>query len=258
MKVYSVGMYSTPKIKQSISSMPKSEPSRALAALTRNLLHSSSSSSDPIAASLVLKLNFKVGAEKMANAIAESVLPRAINDDCNNNTNNNANSAAAVERLKQLIIEGVSSREGGVASPGTVIQFDCHGNDNGGGGGGIHVSVDGRRIGSAPKSLCGPFLNVFLDDESVSPALRESCVDNCCGKVDVGVGMTAGAGAGAGVTQQSSSSSASPAHNSMLAWLFHHKKNVVKLPNLPYAYNALNPVISEKTLKAHHLKHHAK
>jgi len=29
-----------------------------------------------------------------------------------------------------------------------------------------------------------------------------------------------------------------------------------QLPNLPYAYNALEPIISEKIMKLHHLKHH--
>ena len=30
----------------------------------------------------------------------------------------------------------------------------------------------------------------------------------------------------------------------------------VELPNLPYEYNALEPVISSETLKVHHGKHH--
>ncbi|KAL7501750.1 hypothetical protein ACHAWX_000341 [Stephanocyclus meneghinianus] len=32
----------------------------------------------------------------------------------------------------------------------------------------------------------------------------------------------------------------------------------IELPDLPYAYDALSPVISEITLRTHHLKHHAK
>jgi hypothetical protein len=32
----------------------------------------------------------------------------------------------------------------------------------------------------------------------------------------------------------------------------------VELPDLPYGYSALSPVISKKTLMTHHLKHHAK
>ena len=32
----------------------------------------------------------------------------------------------------------------------------------------------------------------------------------------------------------------------------------IELPDLPYEYNSLEPYISEKTLKFHHDKHHAK
>ncbi len=31
-----------------------------------------------------------------------------------------------------------------------------------------------------------------------------------------------------------------------------------ELPDLPYGYEALEPTIGEKTLRTHHLKHHAK
>ena len=31
-----------------------------------------------------------------------------------------------------------------------------------------------------------------------------------------------------------------------------------KLPDLPYAHNALEPVLSETTMRTHHDKHHAK
>jgi Fe-Mn family superoxide dismutase len=32
----------------------------------------------------------------------------------------------------------------------------------------------------------------------------------------------------------------------------------IELPDLPYGYNALEPILREKTLRTHHLKHHAK
>lgn len=31
----------------------------------------------------------------------------------------------------------------------------------------------------------------------------------------------------------------------------------VQLPDLPYAYDALEPVIDELTMRTHHTKHHA-
>lgn len=46
----------------------------------------------------------------MATAIADGVNPRA-------------SDKAAVETLKQLILDGVASK--GAATPGTILQFDC-------------------------------------------------------------------------------------------------------------------------------------
>ena len=102
-------------------------------------------------------MNFKVGAEKMAAAIADSVYPRASNK-------------AAVETLKKLLLDGVASK--GAATPGTILQFDCTNDD-------VKVSVDGSEIGTAP-GLRQAFCDVFLDDKGVSPAFRQSCVENCC------------------------------------------------------------------------------
>lgn len=93
----------------------------------------------------------------MADAIADSVSPRASNK-------------AAVETLKKLILDGVSSK--GAATPGTILQFDCS-ND------GVKVSVDNKEVGTAP-GVQQAFCDVFLDDKGVSPTLRNSCVENCC------------------------------------------------------------------------------
>ena len=104
-------------------------------------------------------MNFKVGAEKMANAIADSVSPRHSN-------------AGEVDELKTLIFNGVSEK--GAATKGTVFQFDCGESE-------LCVSVDGKKQGSvASPGLSKAFNDVYLDDDCVSKALRESCIDNCC------------------------------------------------------------------------------
>ena len=84
-KVYSVGMYSDENAKSNISSLPKSNTSGALSTL-RTLLQSSK------VTTFLLKMNFKVGAEKMADAIAESVAPRTADK-------------GAVDTLKKLILD---------------------------------------------------------------------------------------------------------------------------------------------------------
>mmetsp|Transcript_24250 Transcript_24250/g.52308 ORF Transcript_24250/g.52308 Transcript_24250/m.52308 type:complete len:212 (-) Transcript_24250:140-775(-) len=149
-KVYSVGMYADAEAKDSISSISKSNKAGALSAL-RDSLKSTTQTS------FLLKMNFKVGAEKMATAIAESVSPRA-------------SDKTAVETLKTLILDGVASK--GAATPGTILQFDCSEE-------GVKVSVDGSEIGTAP-GLRQAFCDVFLDDKGVSPTFRNSCVENCC------------------------------------------------------------------------------
>jgi len=142
-----VGVYSGDDAKERISSVTKSD---ALSTLCKSITATSKTT-------FVLKMNFKVGAEKMADAIAESVNPRSSNK-------------AQVETLKKLILDGVAAK--GAATPGTTLRFDC--SDEG-----VKVSVDGKEIGTAP-GLKKAFCEVYLDDKCVSPALRNSCVENCC------------------------------------------------------------------------------
>merc|ERR1712194_280183 len=144
---YSVGMYSDAEAKSRVASISKSDKSGALSTL-RNSLKSSKQTT------FLLKMNLKVEAKKMASSIADGVNPRA-------------SDKAAVEKLKKLILDGVASK--GAATPGTILQFDCSVE-------GVKVSVDGSEIGTAP-GLTQAFCDVYLDDKSVSPAFRDSCVD---------------------------------------------------------------------------------
>lgn len=151
-KVYSVGMYGSENVQEELSTLSKSESKgkNAIATLRKG------ASENPSA--FVIKMNFKVGAEKMASAIADSITPRH-------------SSASEVSELKDLIFEGVSEK--GAAVKGTVIQFDCSN--------GVEVTVDGKGTGKVEspglaKALC----DVYLDDKSVSPKLRESILENCC------------------------------------------------------------------------------
>lgn len=150
-KVYSVGMYGSGSVEESLSTISKSaDKKKALAALRKGAGESPTS--------FVLKMNFKVGAEKMASAIADSVNPRH-------------NSASDVGELKDLIFSGVADK--GACVKGTVLQFDC--ND------GVEVTVDGKTQGKVMSSgLAKAFCDVYLDDKCVSPPLRESILDNCC------------------------------------------------------------------------------
>lgn len=152
-RVYSVGMYASSAAKGILGKLSKkADKAKALASL-----RSSVKAHPPT--SFLLKMNFNVGAEKMASAIADSVAPRH-------------NSPKEVDALKTLIFNGVSKKGG--ASKGTTFQFDCEKH-------GINVSVDGTKQGNVPSAgLSQAFCDVYMDDKCVSSALRESCLDNCC------------------------------------------------------------------------------
>lgn len=108
----------------------------------------------------LLQMNFKVGAEKMASAIAESVAPR------------HSGVPGEVESLKTKIFDGVFSK--GAAIKGTSLQFDCSEE-------GVGVMVDGKSQGVVESAgLAAAFCDVYLDDKCVSPALRDCILQNCC------------------------------------------------------------------------------
>lgn len=154
-KVYSVGMYGSSTVQESLSTYSKTADKKAaLKALQTGVADSSSSKS------FVLKMNFKVGAEKMASAIADSVSPR-----CHNAA------ASEVGELKELILTGVADK--GACVKGTVLQFDV---DDG-----VEVIIDGKTQGEVKSSgLAKAFCDVYLDDKCVAPPLRESILDHCC------------------------------------------------------------------------------
>eukprot|EP00567_Pseudictyota_dubia_P013367 CAMPEP_0197445356 /NCGR_PEP_ID=MMETSP1175-20131217/10595_1 /TAXON_ID=1003142 /ORGANISM="Triceratium dubium, Strain CCMP147" /LENGTH=194 /DNA_ID=CAMNT_0042976303 /DNA_START=190 /DNA_END=774 /DNA_ORIENTATION=- len=153
-KVYSVGMYSSTEEEEGAEGaepVPTTDKDAVLSAIQ------SKAKAGPT--SFVLKMNFKVGAEKIASSLAESVAPRH-------------NDAGEVENLKKKIFDGVSAK--GAATKGTEFQFDC--NEEG-----ISVSVDGKSQGNIPSAGLGKaFCDVYLDKDAVSPALKDSCVDNFC------------------------------------------------------------------------------
>lgn len=153
-KVYSVGMYCSEAVRESLSTISRTadKGKQALSGLMTGAREHDTS--------FVLKMNMKVGAEKMASAIAESVAPRH-------------NSAGEVDSLKSLIFAGVSQK--GAAVKGTVLQFDCSPES------GVDVSVDGKEQGNvASPGLAKAFCDVYLDDKCVSPALKDSILQNCC------------------------------------------------------------------------------
>jgi len=151
-KIYSVAMYSDFKEKLASMSRSAEKGKKALKTLRDGAQESPTS--------FMLEMSFKVGSEKMASAIADAVAPRY------------TGSSSDVDSLKGLIMSGVASK--GAAVKGTTLQFDCSSS-------GVDVAVDGQAQGGVPSpKLAKAFCDVYLDDKCASPALRESCLENCC------------------------------------------------------------------------------
>jgi hypothetical protein len=144
-KVYAVAMYSTPQVLTSATSHA------SLHDAARTFDSSSSMTS------FVLEMVYSAGAEKIAGAIGESVKPRYNGD------------SSDIGVLESLIVDGVKAI-GGQAIKGTVFRFDC--SDEG-----VSVSVNGADQGLALfEGLGSAFVDVFMDSNSVSPTLKDSCI----------------------------------------------------------------------------------
>eukprot|EP00545_Synedropsis_sp_CCMP1620_P010165 CAMPEP_0119006108 /NCGR_PEP_ID=MMETSP1176-20130426/2118_1 /TAXON_ID=265551 /ORGANISM="Synedropsis recta cf, Strain CCMP1620" /LENGTH=188 /DNA_ID=CAMNT_0006957995 /DNA_START=166 /DNA_END=732 /DNA_ORIENTATION=- len=154
-KIYSVGVYISEAVKESVATISKTAADDKKAAL--DALRDGAKEQGPT--TFLLKMNFKVGAEKMASAIAESVVPRFNGADSD------------VSALKDLISNGVVD---GSATKGTTFQFDCTEE-------GLSVNVNGKEQGIVPSAgLAKAFCDVYLDDKAVSPTLKSSCLENLC------------------------------------------------------------------------------
>jgi hypothetical protein len=150
-KVYSVGMYCSESLKEKLSTMSKSG---------KEALQTLRNGAKETPTTFLLEMNFKVGAEKMANAIAESVTPRY------------KGKSSDVDDLKSLITTGVGAN--GSVGKGNKLRFDCLGDA-------VAVAVDGKDQGKvSSKGLSEAMCDVYLDDKCVSPTMRESCLNECC------------------------------------------------------------------------------
>ena len=148
-KIYAVAMYASPAILNEVSPSTLGNAARTF------------NPSSPTT-SFVLEMVYSIGAEKIAGALAESVKPRY------------SRSMEDISVLESLIIEGVN-KIGGQATQGTVFRFDCSED-------GVGVSVNGIQQGIAKfDGLGSAFVDVFMDDNAVSPTLVDSCLDTWSG-----------------------------------------------------------------------------
>ena len=156
--VYAVSMYSSANVIEVLSHFSGAKHQRKGASSALRTAARAFGPSTP-STTIVSEMVYSAGAEMIAGAIAESVKSRYDGSPSDINT------------LESLIIRGVNAK-GGQASKGTIFRFDC--SDSG-----VSVSVDGTEQGVATFEGMGrAFVDVFMDDNAVSPTLVDSCVDN--------------------------------------------------------------------------------
>lgn len=149
-KIYSVAFYGGSHLKKKLSEIKRSNEKAALSAL-----QSGAKSEHSL---FLVQMSMKVGAEKMASAIADSVAPR------------HKGNKKDVEDLKEIIVQGCD----GAAVKGTTLEFECTGKA-------VDVSVNGKAKGSVSSApLSSAFCDVYLDNKCVSPPLRNSILNECC------------------------------------------------------------------------------
>ena len=155
--VYAVSMHSSAVVIDVLSPFARGKNQRKDSPVALRPAAQNFGRSTPIS-TFVLEIVYSVGAEKIAGAIAESVKPRY------------GGSPSDVNALESLIIEGLN-RKGGQASKGTVFHFDCSEE-------GVRVTADGALQGMTNfKGMGNAFVEVFMDDNAVSPTLIDSCLD---------------------------------------------------------------------------------
>ena len=151
-KVYSVALYGSKSVKNNLAELSRT-------ADKKEALETLLSGTKKGPATFLLKFNFKVGAEKVASSITDSISSRFSN-------------TKDVAKLKQMLCDGVSEK--GTTVKGTTMQFDCS-------KGGVTAWLDGKNLGYVSSGGLGAaFCEVYLDNKSVSPALRQSCLETCC------------------------------------------------------------------------------
>ena len=157
--MYVVAMYSSAHVIDVLSRYSRRQKKDAQAALwnaARNF------GPDSITTSFVLEMVFKADAQTIAGAIGEGVNPRY------------GGLQADVKELESLTIDELKDK-GVQATKGTIFRFDCSSQ-------GVSVFMDGNKQGVAGFGGMGiAFVDLFMDDKTVSPALIDSCLDSWCG-----------------------------------------------------------------------------
>ena len=143
--VYAVGAYSTPTCNRLVDLTKKK---------ILSILGNDSVQDETV---FLLKMNMKVSSGKISKAISDSVGQRLKN-------NSDPNSLSS---LSNMISTGLKSNH---AVKGSSLLFHCKEGD-------VEITVNNKVIGCVP-GIGAAFHQVYLDENSVSPKLKENIVES--------------------------------------------------------------------------------
>jgi len=152
-KIYAVAMYVSPALVDAMTG-PNPQSDASSRSALRNSVCTFEEASPRT--SFVLEMILQADSDTIAEAIADSVKLRYVGAD------------ADVQYLQALIKEGVET-VGGNAHKGETLQFDCTKE-------GVSVSVGSYRQTAKFEGLGKAFVDVFMDNGTVSPSLVENCI----------------------------------------------------------------------------------
>ena len=148
-KVYSTGLYAP---KGSVINKCKSIKCNSASELAKSKAFEQAFTAAGFEKTIKLKMARTVGAEKMVEAISESVAPRLGGKD-----------PKALATFKSILVDGL--KDGG-ATNNMVFSFHC--------GKKLSIGIDGKHKGDVGSTaLANAFVGVYMDSKSVSPALKD-------------------------------------------------------------------------------------
>ncbi|EJK62560.1 hypothetical protein THAOC_16823 [Thalassiosira oceanica] len=151
-KIYAVAMYSPPSV------LIRASSPASLASTVRSFNNELNPKTI-----FVLEIVYSATANEIAAAIAQSLQPR------------HQGSSSQLEELESLIINGINESTSKFSTLGASLHFDCSRR-------GLTVSVNGSLQGSIKSEEIGSaFVDIYMDSNTVSPSLIESCVKTWSG-----------------------------------------------------------------------------
>ena len=156
--VYAVGMYTSPEVKDALMIVSQKERQQALCVLQ--------SAARAVPTTFVLQFVLKTAPDVVASTLGDAIEARLQADP---------QASVATAMFKDVLAQAVEQlTPDGALSKGNTIRLDCHAD-------GVTIGVDGTERGTVPSApLSRAVCDIYLDDKTFSPQLRDCCLQTWC------------------------------------------------------------------------------